>query len=253
VAKRFEGKLVLVTGGAAGLGRSIALGFAREGANLILADIDEAGLKESAAEAAKLGAKCATHRVDMSSEAEIQAFAAKVCAEHKRLDVLINNAGIAYGKAIYQFAELTLAQWQLFLTVNTVAPLLLAQAVRAPLAAAKGVVINQTSIGSFSPGSAYGVTKAALNAMTYGMAHAFGGDGIRVNAVAPGMMETPASKANLTPETYARSQARQILKLHGTSEDITNLHLFLASDDARFITCEVVSCDAGNGLRGWRG
>ena len=119
-------------------------------------------------------------------------------------------------------------------------------------ASARGAILSVSSMASFMPGTAYGVTKAALNAMTYGMAGTFGADGIRVNAIAPGIMETPASRAELPPETYARVQGQQLLKLHGTAEDIAKLGVFLASDDARFITCEVVSCDAGNRLRGWR-
>jgi 3-oxoacyl-[acyl-carrier protein] reductase len=88
--------------------------------------------------------------------------------------------------------------------------------------------------------------------MTFGMAHAFGRDAIRVNAIAPGVMETPAAVANLPPGTYERVQSQQILNLHGTADDIAALAAFLASDEARFITCEVVSCDAGNRIRGWR-
>ena len=89
--------------------------------------------------------------------------------------------------------------------------------------------------------------------MTYGMASVFGADGIRVNAIAPGLMETPAARGNLRAETYQRIQSQQMLKVHGTADDIAALGLFLASDEARFITCEIVSCDAGNRLRGWRG
>jgi len=100
--------------------------------------------------------------------------------------------------------------------------------------------------------TAYGVTKAALNAMTYGMANVFGADGIRVNAIAPGIMETPASRANLPPGTYERVQSQQVLKLDGSADDIAALGAFLASEDGRFITCEVVSCDGGNRMRGWR-
>jgi NAD(P)-dependent dehydrogenase (short-subunit alcohol dehydrogenase family) len=96
------------------------------------------------------------------------------------------------------------------------------------------------------------VTKAALNSITFGMAHAFAADSIRVNAIAPGIMETPANKSGLSAETYARVQGAQLLKLHGTAEDIVALALFLASDEARFINCEIVSCDAGNAIRGWR-
>lgn len=122
-----------------------------------------------------------------------------------------------------------------------------------PLAAAQGSVINITSMASYQPASAYGVTKAALASMTYGMAMHFGADGIRVNGIAPGIMETPASKGSLSADTYARVQGQQVLKLHGNADDIARLGLFLASDEARFITAEIVNCDAGNRMRGWRG
>jgi NAD(P)-dependent dehydrogenase (short-subunit alcohol dehydrogenase family) len=97
------------------------------------------------------------------------------------------------------------------------------------------------------------VTKATLNSLTYGMASAFGKDGIRVNAIAPGMMETAATKAQMSPEHYARIQEMQMIKVHGAADDIANLALFLASDEARFIDAEVVNCDAGSRIRGWRG
>lgn len=93
----------------------------------------------------------------------------------------------------------TLSQekWLRYLSINSLAPLFLAQALRPALAKAKGVVINQSSMASYVPGVPYGVTKATLNAITYGMANAFGADGIRVNAIAPGIMETPANKTGL--------------------------------------------------------
>jgi NAD(P)-dependent dehydrogenase (short-subunit alcohol dehydrogenase family) len=108
-------------------------------------------------------------------------------------------------------------------------------------------------MAAYMPSTIYGVTKATLNSLTYGMAQVFGADGIRVNAIAPGMMETEASNAGLPPDTQARIQAMQPLKLHGLPEDIVALALFLASDEARFITSEIVHCDAGNRVRGWRG
>ena len=89
--------------------------------------------------------------------------------------------------------------------------------------------------------------------MTYGMARLFGQDGVRVNAIAPGLMETPANRAAIPPEHYDRIQSQQLLKLHGTADDIVELGLFLTSNAARFITCEIVHCDAGHPYRGWRG
>jgi 3-oxoacyl-[acyl-carrier protein] reductase len=253
MSKRFEKKSVLITGAAGGMGFAFAQRFAAEGATLILTDVEEQNLEKSASALQRDGARCTQHIVDLSSESEIQQFAAQLTAKHSELDVLINNAGLAYGEVAHSFEKLTQEKWLKFFSINTVAPLLLAQALRPLLARTKGSIVNVTSMASYQPGTAYGVTKAALNAMTFGMANAFAGDGIRVNAIAPGVMETPAAKSNLPPGTYERVQGMQLLKLHGTADDIAALGLFLASDDARFITCEIVNCDAGSRLRGWRG
>lgn len=252
MTKRFENKLVLITGAAGGMGQAFARHFAAEGAELILTDVEEKGLEQAAATLREQGTRCSTYRIDLAVESDIQQFATRIAGEHKQLDVLMNNAGLAYGEVAHSFEALSQAKWLRFLSINTVAPLLLAQALRAPLAQAKGVIVNITSMASYVPATAYGVTKAALNAMTYGMANVFGADGIRVNAIAPGIMETPASRASLPPGTYERIQSQQALKGHGTADDIASLAVFLASDDARFITNEIVSCDAGNRLRGFR-
>jgi 3-oxoacyl-[acyl-carrier protein] reductase len=251
--KRFQDKHVLITGAAGGMGRAFARQFAAEGAALILTDIDEPGLNQAAAALREQGAACSVHSLDLSAESGISAFAVRICREFPKLDVLINNAGIAYGEITRGFETLTQEKWLRYFMVNSIAPLLLAQSLRPSLKTARGVILNVSSMASYVPATAYGVTKATLNSMTYGMANVFGADGIRVNAIAPGIMETPAAVAELPPETYARVQGQQVLKLHGSADDIAALGIFLASDDARFITCEIVNCDAGNRLRGWRG
>ena len=253
MTRRFADKQVLITGAAGGMGEALARQFAQEGAELILTDVDAAGLEKTATAFRGQGVACSSHPVDLADESEIQKFAAQICARRSSLHVLVNNAGIAYGEVAYGFEKLSQEKWLRFLAVNTVAPLLLAQALRPSLALAHGVILNITSMASYLPGTAYGVTKAALNAMTYGMAQVFACDGIRVNAIAPGLMETPAAQTNLSPATVERIQSQQLLKLPGSADDIAALALFLASDDARFITCEIVSCDAGNRIRGWRG
>ena len=253
MTKRFADRLVLITGASGGMGRAFALKFAEEGARLILTDVEPQGLEETASLVRAKGTECSVHRVNLALESDISQFAAQVRSAHARLDVLVNNAGIAYGEIARGFEGLSQEKWLHYFNVNTVAPLLLAQALRPVIASARGVILNISSMASNVPATAYGVTKAALNAMTYGMAQVFAVDGIRVNAIEPGIMETPASRAHLTSETYDRVQGQQALKLHGTADDIAALGLFLASDDARFITCEIVHCDAGNRLRGWRG
>jgi NAD(P)-dependent dehydrogenase (short-subunit alcohol dehydrogenase family) len=253
MGERFKGKIVLVTGSAGGLGRDFALGLARESARLVLADVNEAGMQETAAALRAVGAESSVHRVDLAVESDIHAFAAEIARIYPRVDVLINNAGLAYGDIAFEFETLSQEKWLHFFSINTVAPLLLAHALREPLASGPGVIINQSSMASYMPGTAYGVTKAALNAMSYGMARSFAKEGIRVTSIAPGLMETPANRAGLPPEHYNHIQSLQLLKLHGRPDDITALALFLASDDARFITNEIVHCDAGHPFRGWRG
>jgi 3-oxoacyl-[acyl-carrier protein] reductase len=253
MTNRFADKRVVITGAAGGMGLAFAQRFASEGAQLILTDVDAVGLAKAAATLREKGAQCSTHHLDLCVESEIKQFAAQVCAEHVQLDVLINNAGMAYGEIAHGFADLSQEKWLRFFNINTISPLILANALRPTLAKGPGVILNITSMASYMPGTAYGITKAALNAMTYGMAGSFAAEGIRVNAIAPGVMETPASIASLPPGTFERVQGQQMLKLHGTADDIAALAAFLASDDARFIDCEVITCDAGNRLRGWRG
>ena len=252
MSKRFKDKVVVVTGAAGGLGLMAAKAFAQEGAELVLLDVNAAGLADAKRQVSKLG-KCETYAVDLSSGVQIEQVGVTLSEQYERVDVLFNNAGIAYGEVNQMLDSVDLDRLQMYFTINSFAPLMLAKALREPLAAAKGVVINQSSMAANMPSTIYGATKALLNQFTYAMASIFGADGIRVNAIAPGLMETPASTAALPEETVQRLRGMQMLKeLKGEPEDIANLALFLASDEARFITSEVICCDAGCTLRGWR-
>src|SRR5262249_25783384 len=149
MSKRFTGRLVLITGAAGGLGRVSAVRFAQEGAELILTDVNEAGLEETAAEIRRAGAVCHVHGLDLAQEAAIKDFGARICGQHPKLDVLFNNAGIAYGEINGPLESLSHEKWLRFLTINSLAPLYLAQALRPALAKARGVVINQSSMASY--------------------------------------------------------------------------------------------------------
>lgn len=252
MTKRFSGKTVIVTGGAAGLGRAHALAFAGEGAHLVLLDINESGLAESRALIDDLGSTASTHRIDMSDEQQINDFGNAILAEHDCIDVLINNAGLHMGEIARGFSGMGLAKWQHFFTVNSFAPLLLAEAIRPALAKAKGIIINKSSMASYNPATAYGITKATLNLFTHAMATHFAADEIRCVAIAPGLMATDAAQQGVDPQNWEKLKAMQFVKRQGTAEDIANLAIFLASDEGSFINNQVILCDGGNMMRGWR-
>jgi 3-oxoacyl-[acyl-carrier protein] reductase len=248
----FAGKTVLVTGGAAGLGRAYALKFGEAGAHLILADINAEGMEETKALVEAAGGSAESHSCDMSDEAQINALGAAVLAGHDSLDVLINNAGLHLGEIARGFFGLGQAKWQYFFAVNTIGPLLLAEALRPALAKAKGLIINKSSMASYQPQTAYGITKAGLNIFTHAMAAQFGQDEIRCVAIAPGLMETEAAKGGVADENWERLKAMQAVKRQGTAQDIANLGFFLASEEGSFINNQVILCDGGNQLRGFR-
>ncbi len=250
--KKFFGKTALVTGGAAGLGRAHALAFAGEGAQLILVDINEKGLEETKALVDELGSSASIHLVDLSIEQEIVDFGKTVLSEHDSIDVLINNAGLHMGEIARGFSGMDLAKWQHFFAINSFAPLLLAEAIRPALAKAKGVIINKSSMASYNPATAYGITKATLNIFTHAMATQFAVDDIRCVAIAPGLMATEAAQQGVDPENWEKLKAMQFVKRQGTAEDIANLAIFLASDEGSFINNQVILCDGGNMMRGWR-
>lgn len=249
---RFAGKTVLVTGGAAGLGRAYALKFGGEGAHLILADINAAGMDAVKAEVEAVGGSAECHLCDMSDEAQINALGAAVATAHAKLDVLINNAGLHLGEIARGFFGLGQAKWQHYFAVNTIGPLLLAEALRPALAKAKGLIINKSSMASYQPQTAYGITKASLNIFTHAMAAQFAADEIRCVAIAPGLMETEAAKGGVEDANWERLRGMQQVKRQGTAEDIANLGLFLASEKGSFINNQVILCDGGNAMRGFR-
>ena len=250
---RFDGKTVLVTGGAGGLGLTIASAFAAEGAELVLLDVDSDRLAGAVESLEAKGAAASAIAADLSDEGAIRSAAEKFCAAHGVLDVLVNNAGLAYGEVATGFFGLGMAKWQHFLAVNTIAPLLLAEHLRDPLAKARGVIINQSSMASQLPGTAYGVTKSALNAVTFALASQLGAAGIRCVGIAPGLMETEASATALGDETMARLTAMQLTPARrGLPDDIAHACLFVASEEGSFINNVLLPVDGGNRMRGFR-
>ncbi len=248
---RMKEKVVLVTGGAAGIGKATALRFAEEGATVVICDLNEAAAQETLA---LLGEKAAFYKVNVASRADVQAWVDAVKEKFGRVDVLVNNAGILRDGQLIKFKEGALvgqmaeAEFDAVISVNLKGVFNCTQAV-APLMAAQkgGVILNATSIvgldGNFGQTN-YVAAKAGVIGMTKVWARELGKFGIRVNAVAPGFTATEMVTA-MPEKVLDGMKARTPLGRLGEPRDIANAYLFLASDEASFITGETLRVDGG--------
>lgn len=252
MARRVEGKVALVTGGASrpGIGYAIALRLAEEGAQVILSDVDASGVEESAnlIRAMNLSAQAVTH--DVASQDDWSRVLNQILAEFGRLDILVNNAGILDIAAID--AENALAGLRRQLSVNVEGVFLGTQtAIKAMRASgAGGSIINLSSIAGlvgFKSSASYAATKGAVKLLTKSVALETATEGIRVNSVHPGFIRTNMASAGLeeNAENYAELEAIIPMGRMGEPEDIANCVLFLASDEARYVTGAEFVVDGG--------
>src|SRR5574338_832312 len=248
---RMKDKVVLVTGGAAGIGKATALRFAEEGAKVVICDLNEAAGAETLGQ---LGAQAAFYKVNVADRAEAGKWIEAVAEKYGRIDVLVNNAGVLRDGQLVKFKEgqfvgqMSEPDFDLVVSVNLKGVFNCAQAV-APVMIKQGggVILNATSIvgldGNFGQTN-YVATKAAVVGMTKVWARELGKYGIRVNAVAPGFTATEILSA-MPEKVIAGMKARTPLGRMGQPEDIANAYLFLASDEASFITGETLRVDGG--------
>ena len=236
-------RVVIVTGGAQGIGEACARRFAREGARVVVADVQDA---RGQALAAELGASYL--HCDVGDKAQVDALVAQVMRAHGRIDVLVNNAGIF--KAA-DFLDVTEADFDAVLRVNLKGSFLVAQAVAREMAkAGRGSIVNMSSVNSvlaIPSIASYNVSKGGINQLTRAMALALADKGVRVNAVGPGTIATElAAQAVLTSED-ARNKImmRTPMKRLGEPGEIADVVAYLASDAASYVTGEIVMADGG--------
>ena len=232
-----------MTGGTAGIGYATAELFAREGAQVVIADIDDGRGAALATELGGLYVHC-----DVGDKTQVDALVAQTMAAHGRIDVLVNNAGIFRAT---DFLEVTEADFDAVLRINLKGSFLVGQAVARVMAGAgKGSIINMSSVNAvltIPTIASYNVSKGGINQLTRVMALALADKGVRVNAVAPGTIATElAAKAVLTsPEATARIMSRTPMKRLGEPSEIADTVAYLASDAASYITGEIVVVDGG--------
>lgn len=241
-----KGKLVVITGGGSGIGEGLTEAFARQGARVVFLDVADEASRALEDRLSLLFPSPVYRRCDLTDIAALQACLAEVAAAHGPIEILINNAANDDRHAL---AEVTPAYWDERIAVNLRHLYFATQAVAPAMrAAGRGVVLNLGSI-SWHLGlpdlSIYETAKAGIEGMTRALARELGGDGVRVACIVPGNVKTPRQEKWYTPEGEAEIVAAQCLKGRILPEDIAAMALFLASDDARFITGHEYFVDAG--------
>lgn len=250
-------RVAVITGAASGIGQETARVFAQAGALVVLADLDVAGLEASAAMVAELGGEAVTHVTNVARRAEVEALADLAFGQRGRLDAWVNAAGILTDFAILDAEE---AEIDRLFTTNLKGQYWgCAAAGRVMKAQGSGSIVNISSAAADNPKpmlSAYSISKAGVNMLTRSAAVEFGAFHCRVNAIAPGFIETPMvasawldSEGQIDPvqrEEFLRARAGSTpLGLTGRPRDIAHAALYLASDLSRFVTGQVLRANGG--------
>jgi NAD(P)-dependent dehydrogenase (short-subunit alcohol dehydrogenase family) len=252
---RLAGKVALVTGAGSrgegvGNGRASAITFAREGASVLLVDLSPAAAGSTAAVIRNEGGDCLVEVGDVTSDGDCARFVDRAVAAWGRLDVLHNNVGVAARGSVVQATE---AEWDRLMSVNVKSIMLTGRhAVPVMERGGGGAIINTASISALRPRglTGYSAAKGAVIALTRAMAVDHGAAGIRVNCISPGPIYTPMALAEgMSDEQREQRRLSSVLEIEGTAWDIAGAALFLAGDEARYITGVTLPVDGGASLR----
>ena len=249
----FAGKTVIITGAASGIGRATALIFAREGANVVCADINEKGARETADAVNRDGRQALALKIDVTKREQVHEMAARALSAFGRVHFLFNSAGAAIRRA--KFLEIDDALLEKTFALNVNGTFYAMQALLPHMLAHKhGVIVNMASMAHKrgGPGSSihYAAAKGAVVTMTLGVAREFAKDGIRALSISPGPIETPfQAAAQSSPELIKQFLADVPMGRFGKPEEIGELVLFVCSDACEFMTADTIYVNGGGGWR----
>lgn len=243
---RLKDKVAIVTGGGRGIGEFTAKRFSQEGAKVVVVDINEDDVNRVVLDITGAGGQAIGAKVDVTNRAMVDEMVAKTVAIYGKIDILVNNAGITADNTLLKMTE---AEWDRVLNVNLKGVFHCGQAAAAVMVEKGngGVILNASSVvgiyGNFGQTN-YAATKWGIIGMTKSWAKELGRKGIRVNAVAPGFIVTPMTE-KMPEKVLELMKDKSPLKSLGYADDIANAYLYLASDEARFVTGTVLSVDGG--------
>lgn len=242
---RLQDKVAIITGSARGIGRATGLAFAGQGAQVVVCDLDVTGGEQTAADIRASGGRAIFVQVNVTERASVDALVSAAVARFGRIDVLVNNAGVIRDRSLLKMTE---QDFDFVINVNLKGVFNCTQAV-APLMVAQGsgAIINASSVvgvyGNYGQTN-YVASKAGVIGMTKVWARELGPKGVRVNAVAPGFISTEML-AGIPDKVLEDLKAKIALRQLGRPEDIANAYVFLASDEAAYITGHVLHVDGG--------
>ena len=242
---RLNNKVALVTGGARGIGQAIAFAFAKEGADIVVADVNLEVAQKTAAQIEELGRKAMALTMDVTNFEVVEEGVNKILDKMGKVDILVNNAGITKDNLLLRMSQ---SDWDAVISVNLKGTFNCIKAVSRPMIKQRsGRIISIASIIGLmgNPGQAnYAASKAGIIALTKTVAKELASRNINANAVAPGFIQTEMT-AKLPEELKKKMLEAIPLGTLGTPEDVANLCLFLASEESRYITGQVITVDGG--------
>ncbi len=250
VEGRFEGRVAIVTGAARGIGEAYAKALAAEGASVVVADLNEGSGQRVAEEIEAGGGTAMFVRCDVSDATSATAAAEVAAAAYGGIDLLVNNAAIYGDMAFDLLITVDWDYYRRFMGVNMDGALVMTRAVYPYMQKrGGGAIVNQSSTAAWLYSGFYGLAKVGINGLTQQLAHELGGMGIRVNAIAPGPTDTAATRTQAGDAAHDIVRDSLALKRIGQPEDLVGACLFLLSDEASWVTAQILDVDGGQVFR----